>query len=348
MRPLAHLAVALAVAGSFAQYEEEDERLREAEERDRRYMAEQEAARERLVAVDATDEELRAAFVELADGLVRDRHFAVAESDHFVVRTDDPRLDPKEVVTLFEEFVAFFEAFWTPSGALEPAGDPTPVYMLYSFSEYNQLLGGDFRFSPARPKGHYAPWLDAIAAHSDADSVGDLTDTMLHELTHQLAGKRLGIGHRSAPPWIVEGIATYFGFTYRDVGEGFVAGKIGDKNASFYREVGPRKPREPQARLAGVRRSFRAADRAEIDLVQKVLELEEPGAFYGMSSMSYNVSWIAFHYLMHGEEGAYRERFESFLRGEDRSHEALLERLELEADAFHRAVIGHARKMRVR
>ena len=41
-------------------------------------------------------------------------------------------------------------------------------------------------------------------------------DALVHEAAHQLVNHRLLAAQTSVPPWLSEGVASYFGYTYLD------------------------------------------------------------------------------------------------------------------------------------
>ena len=84
-------------------------------------------------------EEARNAFLEVADKLIRDRDYRAANSERYRVQTDDPRINPKAVAQLLEQFRGFFEQSWAGRAELRPYVEQSRVFLFYSFFKYNQL-----------------------------------------------------------------------------------------------------------------------------------------------------------------------------------------------------------------
>ena len=82
----------LLAAPTFAQYED-DEKLEDYAEQDRQYL-------ERYTKAEAADaglspEAAEAAMFAKVEEIIRDRNYTAADSDHFRVQTDDPRISAK-------------------------------------------------------------------------------------------------------------------------------------------------------------------------------------------------------------------------------------------------------------
>ncbi len=208
-----------------------DDQTKDYEAEDARYYrrvrqaAEQEAREEER----GTPEQMREAYLEKADALVRDRSYRSDSGPHYRIQTDDPRVDLDVTIRLLESFSSFFDEFWSDEIELHADGEPSRVFLFYSFYKYNQLLEGDWRFSYFRPAGHYQNEIDVLTLHSDASDPGGLADSLVHEATHQLLARRMYTGEAKQARWIAEGLATYFGHTFSDKQGKFHRGKIGGK-----------------------------------------------------------------------------------------------------------------------
>lgn len=235
--------------------------------------------------------------------------------------------------------------------AADSGDDPdarVPVYMFWSFAEYNQLLEGDFSRSLVRPQGHYADVLGALVTHSDAGGPGDLPDLMVHELTHRLAHRRLGLGHENALPWVVEGLASWVGYMHRTKDGAFEPARVGGKNVSVFEDARPERPRESVARLQRYKRLARVAVRSGEPLAVPVLRLADPAAFYsGDTTLHYAIGWIAVHFALFGDDGAHREAFVAWLRRGDRDPDGYFAAVGLEPAALEAALAEHAARLPV-
>lgn len=350
MRPIWMILLLAAWAGWAGAQQSADEQERDHERQDRRYY-ERYLDRTQQAGDDPRDVRDREAFVARADELIRDRNHRVAQTEHYRVQTDDPRLDTQAIATLLEAFRRHFDGFWVEDLELRPYSDPSRVFLFYSFSKYNRLLQADFRFSTQRPKGHYTADLDLISAHTDADTPGGLADTLVHEAAHQLIDQRLYGEGRRPSLWVSEGLASYFGYTRADAEGRFEAGSVGGKGAALFKDGSRRgSGLEARERLRDLKRELKKSQGD--DRVHWLLATDDAGRFYGSeASFHYGASWVLVHYLLHGDEGGHRQAFLRFLEADklgEGTPERLYRELGLERDGVEAAVRDHARKMKAR
>lgn len=296
--------------------------------------------------------EAAAAFRARAEELIVDKNHRREVSRWYDVRTDDPRLRVDLAAALLDAFHRDFESYWEGRRELQPYDGPSAVFLFYSFFKYNQLLDGDFSRSAQRPKGHYIPALDVLTLHTDADAPGALADTLIHEAAHQMIDQRLyGSGH---PPslWISEGLASYFGYAYRDESGRFHFDQVGGKSVALLRGERPASSREPARRLRAFRDRARRGEQGPDGLVHAVLALREPPRFYfdADARLNYAVGWLAVHFLLHGDDGRHAGAFAGFLaldadgRG---TPEALYAQIGMSRDEFGAALVRHARTLKL-
>lgn len=325
-----------------------DEGLGDHEEQDRRYLeryksqngpeAEPEPASE--VPVDAE------AFIAKADELIRDRNYRSFTSDLFRVQTDDPRLDPKAAAELLESFRGYFDGFWAGGPELRRYDVQSRAFLFYSFYKYNQLLSGDWRFRDERPKGHYRRGIAAITLHTDADGARNVADAMIHESAHQLVEERIYTKGFASSPWVSEGLATYFGYTYRDRDGKFHPGVIGGKEITLIRDATRGAPSESKTRLQELKRH--AKSRNASPKVTDVISIREPDVFYSQARWTYPASWVVVHYLLHGDGGNYRPAFMRYIHVERLGRggaEALYRELGTNPDDFNTAVTAYLKRL---
>lgn len=339
----------LAFAPSAVAQQEEDEKLEDYAEQDRKYLERYQKKEGQGEAL--SPEEAEAEMFARVEALIRDRNYAAASSDTARVQTDDPRVDPEAVARLMDSFRSYFESFWADRLELAPYDKPSRVFLFYSFYKYNQLLQGDFRLQTQRPKGHYGSMFDAITLHTDSDSPGDLPDTVVHEAAHQLVDQRLNVTVSDTQPWLSEGLATYFGNMYRDKDGTFVPDAVGGKSAALFRDGKTYPSRLPGAALRSFRGALKDVDSGD-SLYGTLLWLRDPGAFYGYrAELNYNASWLLVHYLFHGADGARADAFIRFLQLERKGQggpDALLKELGLTLQALDAEVARHAAQIKVR
>lgn len=345
------VAAALAAAGTvpvMAQYDE-DERTRDHEDVDRTYL--ERYRQPEPENAPASEEEELAEFLARAEQLIRDRNYRSASSARYRVQTDDPRLDARAAVDLLEAFRDYFDEFWRGRAELAPYDERSRVFLFYSFHEFNQAIGGDFRYRTNRPKGHYGAPFDAITLHTDPDGPGHLGDALIHEAAHQLTERRLFVGEFAPSRWVSEGLAHYFGYTWTDESGRFQRGEVGGKSAALIRGA-----RDGGAEIRGTLRSARKAlKEAGVEaggLVDGVISIQDPNRFYGdRAPLHYAVSWLLVHFLLDGEDGAHAEGFLRYLESEKQGRggsDALYREVGLGPDELGSALATHAKRISVR
>jgi len=285
-------------------------------------------------------EEIRLEYIENAKKLIRDKNYTVKKTARYLIRTDDPRLDLVAAGILLERFREFFEQFWEGEVELAPFEEKSQVFLFYSFYKYNKILTGKARFGEFRPAGHYRADLDLITLHSDSSPLDDLPGALVHEAAHQLVQKMLFEPGPRRPDWLDEGLANYFGFNgLKEMGEG------SRSVAKSGKKPNPNGPREMLSQLKDA-----LGDRESPFSVIELLDMEEPREFYGdRIRVHYAASWALVHYLLHGEEGRFREPFVRFMHEDPAmagGAKKLLEMLGVDEAAFMSAYERHARKMK--
>jgi hypothetical protein len=344
------LLLALAGLPIAAQYE--DEGTEDYEEQDRRYLERMKHAKQQAPP-ESPIEDPSEEFLQLAEKLVRDKNYDSAETARYRVQSDDPRLDADATARLLEQFRDFFEGYWQGPLELEPYDKTSRVFLIYSFHKYNQLLGGDFRFSKFRPQGHYGSSYDVISLHSDSDGgEGATADGLIHEATHQLVDQAMFGALRTAPIWLSEGLASYFGYTRYD-GDGFHPGVAGGKAVAIFR--GSRGTAGDAARnqLKDFHRSRKLFERIGDELlVEHLLAVDTPGGFYGeQPQLHYAGSWLLVHTLLHAESGRFREGFERYIALEaagEGGPAVLYQETGLDPDRLQAVMDQHVRKIKTR
>ena len=354
-RPFQRFSIALGCAALLlacaslpvaAQYE--DDILDDQEQQDQRYLERYRQQEQETEPQVETDDSSRAeVFIALADDLIHDKNYRSFTTDRFRVQTDDPRVDPKAVASLLEDFRDYFDEFWSGTLDLQPQESLSRVFLFYSFYKYNQLLEGDWRFSDVRPKGHYLDGVNAITLYTDSAAASDLADVLIHEETHQLFGERLFTEEQPIPTWVLEGLASYFGYTYMDQDGKFHTGEIGGKKVALMRNEQPAPGRESKQQLSSLKRSMKS--KTETPRLIDVAWIKDPAAFYTRPEWSYPASWILVHYLLHGEDGARRPAFARYLVQVSQGNgepETLLQELGISAEELEAAATDYLKKLK--
>jgi hypothetical protein len=340
---LAALALVVPAVGQA----QSDDQTREIQERDRRYY-ERQVAQKEAAAVDraAEAEKVRRALIQEADSIIRDANYSGKAGRHYKVQTDDPRLSPAASVELLEAFRAHFESFWAEQLALTPYEKTSRVYLFYSYFKYNRLLTGKERFDEFRTVGHYRTFFDVVVVHTDSIP-GGLADVLVHEAAHQLTAQQLfaevgGV----VSPWLSEGLASYFGFTFQGPDGTFQPGVIGGKSVALFPGAKRAQAGSGWQRVQQLRKGWR---KDEVWPLGDFLAMD-PATFYSESvEQRYAVSWMLVHYFLHGDGGAHRVGFVRFLehtRQGQTGPEVLYRDLRVRREDLAREFTDHVRALK--
>jgi hypothetical protein len=326
-----------------------DEQTKDYEDQDRRY---QERYREEEEKDGAPAERIDPeAFLAKAEELVQDKNYWSRSSDHYRVQTNDPRLDSKATLELLDSFRSFFDSFWTGRVELRRYDEKSRVFLLDSFYLYNQLLNADYRGRLSRPKGHYVSFFNVIVLHTTADNPADLPDSLVHEAAHQLVDRRLFSSDRPPSLWVSEGLASYFGYTFRDGSGEFRPGLVGGKSTVLL-EGAPERGKEGPDRLRRFRRTVKSFPLGDSSLVEWLVEVQDPALFYGENvDFRYSTSWLLVHFLLHGEDGRHAGAFARYVTREVRGgggRDALFEELGVTPEALDAALLSHLKQIKTR
>ena len=277
--------------------------------------------------------------------LIRDRNTTAASSDHYDVRTDDPRVDARAVASLLESFRTHFDASWAGLIQLKEYAGPSPIFLFYSRHKLNQLTADARREAGTTRVGHYSGGYDFVALHTDTVAAAELPDLMVHEAAHQIIWMRI-YGPAALPaPWLMEGLAEYYGNMRRDRDGTWRESRIGGKSAALLHD-GPSAGDLRGRSLAAYQRMLRKGETMSLDLL---IRIRDPIDFYGEETLPrYMASWALVHYLMQGDSGRHRSSFAKYLEAEARGEggaDVLYELLGMDAAALDQALAAHARGM---
>lgn len=289
-------------------------------------------------------------FVGEAERLIRGHDFDGKSTAHYKVRTDDPRLDVSAAIDLLEAFRSYFESFWSGRRELKTNDEPVLVFLFYSRSSLNKLLQG----APPPPDGvervgHYDAFYDVIALHTDTVGPQNLPDVLVHEAAHHLVERRLLASERQSL-WLSEGLATYFGNTYRDDKGSWQTGQIGSKESWLFNDKTKRSGGELARESLKLLKASLFKDNAPGP--DAILRIDDAGLFYGDGSLyHYALSWILVHYMLHADGGAHAPAFMKYLDAETRGEggpEVFYKETGLAAESLDAAFRLYVKKLRAR
>jgi len=152
--------------------------------------------------------------------------------------------------------------------------------------------------------------------HTDAGCPTGLGNTLVHEAAHQMVDRRLfGVEGYDPAPWLSEGLASYFGYTFQDSGGVFRTGEVGGKRAPLLRDIPKRGCNEIKDAVKVCKQALKGSKKEGDSLVEELLSASNQASFYGpRARANYAASWVLVHYLLHGDDGAHADRFISYLK----------------------------------
>lgn len=253
-----------------------------------------------------------AAFHARALELLSDRNYDSKASDHYIVRTDDPRVDVVKVSAFLEGLWKHFDTQLSALGEIQDQPGKVEVLLFYSRYKYDRLHEDMRGIGTAGAAGHYRSDLDVIAVHTDAVGPGDLPGLLSHEAAHHLITHRVyGPESKGFSRWVNEGLGSYFGYTRMDAKGIFHAGEIGGQAVSLLRRQPVERARIPRERLEGFRKLMREAPPGYID---DLVREEMQRLFYVEEALErYTAAWLLVHFLLHGEGGSLGGPFREYI-----------------------------------
>jgi len=286
------------------------------------------------------------AFIKAADDLIYDPSYDSAAGKHYKVKSDDPRIVPRKAAELLDGFRDQFDRTFQGKLTMRPYEKTAQIYLFYSRFKYKQLSGESSRPSAVQVVGHYTPFLDIVALHTDTVGLPDLPDVLVHEATHQLVQQRL-YGEEVEPmPWICEGLANYFGYMLREESGSWVPEKFGPKNVSLFKSPERSGTGLGRDKARAYAKSLKAGDARPLD---EMIRMADLSAFYGPKVLErYTAGWLLVHYLMNADGGAHAGPFLQYLAREireDTSAEDFYKDIGMTAAQLQEAFAAYVRKL---
>ncbi len=279
-----------------------------------------------------------------AQALIRDRNYTIGITPHFKVHSDDPRLDTKKSAALLESFHEQFEADWDAFPGRKKVDAPAEVFLFYTRYKYGQLWGSGVREVGVSSPAHYNTLADVVVIHTDTVHPGNLPDLLIHESTHQLTQMTLLGPGVYGSPWLMEGLAEYYGNMRRDPKLGFQPERFGSKFAVVFLD-GPKA--ETHLRQDELRQYKKELKKGVAAPIEVLMNMRAPEQFLSEGSLQrYTASWMLVHFLMQGEKGRYREGFARYIAKEaagEAGAQVLYEALGVDGAALQAAFEKHVR-----
>jgi hypothetical protein len=283
-----------------------------------------------------------------AQALIRDRNTSVGVTPGYKVYSDDPRLDTKKAAELLDSFRAQFERDWSAFPGRKKDEPPAHVFLFYSRFKYAQLQGASVRQISPLDLGHYHVLADIIALQTDFAAPDDLPDALVHEATHQLTQMTLLGPGVYGSPWLMEGLAEYYGNMKSEPKTGYQPGRFGGKGTWLFHDGANR----GRGVRGGMREDELKQYRKELSKgvaapVEVLVGMRDPAQFLSEGSlMRYTASWMLVHFLMQGEGGRHRAGFMRYIAKEaagEPGAAAFYEALGLQPDELQKAFEDHVK-----
>ena len=220
------------------------------------------------------------------------------DAPHCVVYSAVPYDETRAVAVVVHRVAMGYQALFGAGRKLE-AFKQFPVHLFGAADVFATQFKRMAKFQGAVPKGFagaYTPPVKMMFLSTDIGSGGWNQETLLrtvaHETLHALDELAAGMQMSAMPTWICEGRALYS--QYSLVGRQWIPGAL---------SVGGTDGRGQE-----VEKAYKTASLAAL------LGLDQK-AFMQNAPANYAIAWSLTHFLLHGEEGKYRERFLRFVAG---------------------------------
>lgn len=253
-----------------------------------------------------------------AEALVGGEEATEHRSEHFVVRSDYP--GPQGVAAVAELLEQVSSVYTDMLGAALPPVGPQPtttVYLLSRREDYDRFTA--LFTSGASSRGHFMPELHIVVLHLEREVRANLMASAIHETVHVLNHHYLAPSDGGElPPWLDEGLAMYLALTRIDAQGRFLFGKVEEGRAW----VGATSlEREGETWLRGLRQAL--TEEGAVSLTEVVRQTDRSRFLGPDRHLFYGESWTLVHFLLHGDDQAWRAGFLDYLRGLSRGRTSL-------------------------
>ncbi|MBN1554424.1 MAG: DUF1570 domain-containing protein [Phycisphaerae bacterium] len=224
------------------------------------------------------------------------KKYVVAE---YVLYTDLPEKQVKEALARLKAMADMYRRF-APDLPRRKHGK-LPVYLYRRFEDYRHSLGSDERLNA----GRYDGLVLRAALDDETFSPTDVWRVIRHEGWHQYSHR---VVRQSAPPplWLEEGLAEYFAAAAWKNGT-YQPGHVDAGGYDFRDRTIVLQP----GRLQRVRTRIRVGQFRPLNkLVTMTLENWNEQT----NSVNHDQVWSFVHFLLHAENGKYREALQAYLK----------------------------------
>ncbi|MBI4574662.1 MAG: DUF1570 domain-containing protein [Planctomycetes bacterium] len=225
--------------------------------------------------------------------------FRVVRTAHYLLRTDCDTAYARDAALRLEALFDGFHRVFADELSLEPPpGRMDLAVYLFEDVEGFRLYKHAELPDAHEAQGFYDPRGNRLLLYREFQAGREVTDIkLLHEAAHQLLHRRAGLAPTvDARVWLLEGLACYFETSRLDPG-----------GEPAFGQVHPH-------RLQSVRRAIEDSSWTPLSVLVSLGQRSFVGGGGELGNLHYAQAWALVHFLLHGEEGAWRERFFEFVR----------------------------------
>lgn len=196
----------------------------------------------------------------------------------------------------------------------EPLNNRVFIFLLPNLDAYKKFYPDAKTKDEMQTAGHYEAGI--IAVYSDPAMRGETRRTLTHEAVHHLNHTLLALQTTPATIWLDEGLATYFGLSARDADGKLILGKVEQKfkQAGLDTISAARRLRittsAARYRILLLQRELKSGFKISL---KDMIDARESKFHSSNVLRDYTVAWMTVHYLVHGNDGAYRQGFLQFI-----------------------------------
>jgi hypothetical protein len=283
-------------------------------------------------------QEMREERVRLATRILAGREYSEVKQATYTIQTDvaaGPRKSLMEAIDRAHR--AFTHVF--PTAPALTADSMLNVFLFRDEEAFNQVAAFD---NLVRMKGgiagQYSPVNQTAYASLGNKPPALVINEMVHEVTHHLVHQRLFRDGRDPPRWVNEGIATFMELLRPGKGPELARFERGTQTQGGFRwqALG-------DTYLEALAREAKAE--SEPDLKAFLAGSPELGPM--KSDLFYGLSWLIVHFLITGEDEAYRRRFETWLltQADARNGESVASALDLTIEELGKKLAAHRKRL---
>ncbi len=250
-------------------------------------------------------------YLKYANELFNNDNKRTFQSKHYIVITDHPDSSAaQEIALTFESIRSVYCSLF--GGILPVYEEDTQAHiLLFQFAwAFKRFYRKAFDEDPGNTVGFYIYGTPIIVSHYERANKRELLSTLIHNGVYQLNDQILYSRDSSQNLWVTVGLAGYFAQTKLGRKGELKIGKI-DWQSSSVKCVIP-----SIQRMIKKKKYIKLAD---------LISCDDRNVFYGENERAYfGESWLFIHFLLHFEEGRYKQKFTEYMTHEIKGEGSLI------------------------